>query len=385
MSELDLPIRIAAIGGGHGLATVAEALASEYPNADVTALSTVVDSGSASGEVRTLLGQLSGGEYAYGLGDLRNVLGRVSTNLGGGMFAERFGDDTTVETLAAKNSDMLAMLHAQGMDDIATHEIMADTIYMGSLLGSLKGHTYGTLVLGALCRRVGLVKGLEVANDWLQTRNVHVQTLTETPHHLHMHDNGRVLVSEGVIDDHRVEDPAGAQIWLTPDAHITPEAEQAIAEADIVIAGPGSFWTSTLPCFAIRGVSEAIQAQARRADTSRIIVANLVQEPNAGTMSMHAQVRRIEQAAGVRFKVVHNTDIESVPPTYTALCDNEGILGDRGFGAKLVSAVCPEVDPNDPLAGTAKRSQAPLHDGPALAAAIMAAHMTRQPQSLAVV
>ncbi len=383
MPDLESYPQITALGGGHGLATVAEAIAYEYPEAQTTALSTVVDSGSATGRVREMLDELGVG--AYGLGDLRNVLGKVSTNLGGGMFAERFDDSATQETLAAKNEDMLAVLRAQGMDDAQARIALDGAVDLGRRFDSLKGHTYGNLVLGSLVRsQGGLVRGLDVANQWLQTSNTRVQTLTETPHHLNMLDNGTHYFTEAEIDDHQVEDPENARIWLTPSAEITPDAERAIAEADILVIAPGSLWTSTLPGLAINGVAEAIQAQARRSGTSRIIVANLVQEPNAGAMSMATYVSRIEEMAGARFAVVHNTDVGSVPPTYDALHDEDGTLGERGFGAKLVSATGPKIDENDPLADTPQRSKAPLHDRPALAGAIVATHQAVQTSSLAV-
>lgn len=362
---------ITAIGGGHGLASVADALGTEYLDAHTTALSTVVDSGSATGRVGDLLDELGAGRY--GLGDLRNVLGRVSTNPGGEMFGKRFGEEDTLDTVAAMNGDMAEMLAAQGVDQEHVTSVMEGALGIADRLGNIKGHTYGNLVLGSLCLRQGLVSGVETANTWLQTR-ARVQTMTATPHHLGLHDNGRYYFTEAVVDDHRIEDPENAYIELTPQAPITEEAFEAIAKADIIVVAPGSLWTSTLPALAVNGVAEAFRIQSGRPGTSRLIVANLVHEPNAGTMPLASYVRKIEELTRAEFAVIHNTDVDAIPERYEALCD-AGELGDRGFGAKLVSTEDVKIDPNDPLAGTKQRSEAPLHDRPALASAIANTHL----------
>jgi uncharacterized cofD-like protein len=322
--------------------------------------------------VGELLDELGAGRY--GLGDLRNVIGRVSTNLGGEMFGRRFGPDDTLDTVAVMNGDMAEMLRQQGKDEDHVAEVMNGTLSMADKLGEIRGHTYGNLVLGSLCLRQGLVSGLETANDWLQTR-ARVQTMTATPHHLGLYDNGKYYFTEARVDDHKVEEPESAYIDLTPDAEITEEAFEAIAKADIIVVAPGSLWTSTLPALAVRGVAEAFRIQSERPGTSRLIVANLVHEPNAGTMPLASYVRKIENLTGARFAVIHNTNVDAIPERYEALCDG-GELGDRAFGAKLVSTEDVKIDPNDPLAGTKQRSEAPLHDRPALASAIATAHRT---------
>jgi uncharacterized cofD-like protein len=372
MSQFEDYPDITAIGGGHGLASVADALGTEYLDAHTTALSTVVDSGSATGRVGELLDELGAGRY--GLGDLRNVLGRVSTNLGGEMFGKRFGEEDTLDTVAAMNADMAQMLTQRGLDESHVTGVMEGALNIADRLGNIRGHTYGNFVLGSLCIRQGLVSGVETANDWLQTR-ARVQTMTATPHHLGLYDNDQYYFTEAVVDDHKVEDPETARVELTPDAEITEEAFEAIAKADIVVIAPGSLWTSTLPALAVSGVAEAFRIQSQRPGTSRLIVANLVHEPNAGTMPLASYVRKIEELTEAQFAVIHNTNVDAIPARYEALCDG-GELGDRGFGAKLVSTEDIKIDPNDPLAGTKQRSEAPLHDRPALATAIATAHRT---------
>jgi uncharacterized cofD-like protein len=370
MSEID-PINVVAFGGGHGLAATVEALDhSEYVHTD--AFTTVVDSGSASGRLRVLAGEV--GDSPYGFGDLRNNLGRSSQNLGGELFGIRFDREASPDTVRSLNEDLRLATgwHHQEADLVG--ESLDDTIAYGELLAEsdkgLRGHTYGNLVLAGLASRHGLIRGVEIANRWLHTRT-HVQSITDTPHHMHMWDRGEVYHTEEVIDDRQVEDPETARIWLDDGTEITPGAYEAIAKADILVVAPGSLWTSTLPVLAVNGVAQAIREQAGRSGTSRLIVANLVHEANAGTMPLRSYRRKIEEVTGSRFGIIHNTAVEAIPPEYQALHAGDDDLEGAGYGAKLVSTRDIKHDENDPLA---HRRNGVSHDGPALAGAIIEAH-----------
>jgi uncharacterized cofD-like protein len=370
MSEAE-PLHIAALGGGHGLATVVEALGEEYPEAVTEAYTTVVDSGSASGRLRVLAGEV--GDSPYGFGDLRNNLARSSDNLGGELFGIRFDESADPAYLSGLNRDLRQVIGRNLTEADLTDEVLGDTIAYGELLAEseagLRGHTYGNLVVAGLASRHGLLNGVEIANRWLQTR-AHVQTVTDTPHHMHMWDNGKTYDTEEVIDDRRVEDPENARIWLDEGTQITDQAYESIAKADILVIAPGSLWTSTLPVLAVNGIAEAMREQASRRGTSRLIIANLVHEANAGAMPLRTYKRKIEELAGTPFTVIHNTAVDEIPTEYQALHE-DGDLGEHGYGAKLVATKDVKQDPNDPLA---HRRSGVAHDGPALVGAIRDAH-----------
>ncbi len=375
MAEIDYP-EIVELGGGHGLAAAADAISAEYPEVTASAFTTISDSGSATGVVRDELG--ASGVGAYGLGDLRNVLGRVSTNLGGELFGQRFGAYDTPDSIAERNDQLRTVLEQHGLVDDATDELLAGAVSLGHRLQErdqerkLSGHSYGNLVLASAVEYEGLVNGADRMNRWLQTR-ARVQPISSDPHHLVMYDNGAEYFTEDVVDSHRVEDPESARIWLTPSAELTDEARAAIERADILVIAPGSLWTSTLPVLAVNGIAEAFRVQASRPGTSRMIVANLVHEPNAGAMPLKSYVRKIEELTETKFRVIHNTAVDAIPATYDPLDDRDNELGSQGVGAALVSAEEIAEDPNDPLTGTGRRSGV-FHDPPALARAIIGAH-----------
>ncbi len=101
---------------------------------------------------------------------------------------------------------------------------------------------------------------------------------------------GEVEVDAGQRLGHLVE-----RIWLDPLVGIHPAVAEAIREFEAVVIGPGSFYTSLLPIFLVRGVAEAL------AEVSGpiILVSNLLTEGHgmAGFTAAEA-VRRIGEAIG---------------------------------------------------------------------------------------
>jgi uncharacterized cofD-like protein len=91
------------------------------------------------------------------------------------------------------------------------------------------------------------------------------------------------------------------RIWLEPQVSIHPAVANAIAEFDAVVIGPGSFYTSLMPIFLVRGVSDAIRLMRGPV----ILIANLLTE-GRGMLGFTAAdaVSRIEEAIGRRVDVV---------------------------------------------------------------------------------
>jgi uncharacterized cofD-like protein len=91
------------------------------------------------------------------------------------------------------------------------------------------------------------------------------------------------------------------RIWLEPPVSIHPVVAEAIAGFDAVIIGPGSFYTSLMPNFLVRGVPEALA----RMKGPVILIANLLTEGGgmAGFTAADA-VERVEHATGRRVDVV---------------------------------------------------------------------------------
>jgi uncharacterized cofD-like protein len=91
------------------------------------------------------------------------------------------------------------------------------------------------------------------------------------------------------------------RIWLEPPVAIHPAVAKAIAEFDAVIIGPGSFYTSLMPIFLVRGVSDALG----KMHGPVILIANLLTEGRGMTGFTAADaVARIEEAIQRRVDVV---------------------------------------------------------------------------------
>jgi uncharacterized cofD-like protein len=91
------------------------------------------------------------------------------------------------------------------------------------------------------------------------------------------------------------------RLWLDPDAHILPAAADAIATFDACIVGPGSFYTSLMPIFLVKGAADAV----RQVRGPIIFVANLLTEGRGmASFTAAAAVRLLEETIGRQVDVV---------------------------------------------------------------------------------
>jgi uncharacterized cofD-like protein len=226
-----------AFGGGHGLAASLSAL--RRVTNDVTAIVTVADDGGSSGRLRQEFGVLPPG-------DLRMALAALC------------GDDEWGTTWAR----------------VVQHRFGGD--------GDLAGHSLGNLLIAGLWDLIG---DPVAALDWVG-RLLRV--------------SGRVLPMAAVPLDivARVEglDPADPAAVLTvhgqaavavtpgrvrsisllpPDPPAVPEAVAAVHEADWVVFGPGSWFTSVLPHLLVPSLRSALTDTSAR----KLVALNLVPQP----------------------------------------------------------------------------------------------------------
>ncbi len=205
--------RIAAIGGGTGLSTMLRGLKRHTNN--LTAIVTVADDGGGSGVLRQELGMLPPG-------DVRNCL----------------------EALANVEPLMGELLHYRFTE------------------GSLKGQSFGNLFLAALngisggsfdqaVSRMSQVLAITGRVIPVTTSNVQLEAEFE---------NGtRVLGESKIFYCKKREDCRIRQVRLLPEHPPALEAAlEAIREADMILLGPGSLYTSIIPNLLVEGVAKAI-------------------------------------------------------------------------------------------------------------------------------
>jgi len=236
-----LPLKVAALGGGHGLAATLAALRRVTP--DVTAIVTVADDGGSSGRLRRDYGVLPPG-------DLRMALAALCD------------DDEPGDELGPSWSAVVQ--HRFG----------------GS--GELAGHAVGNLLITALWEVLGdPVAGLDWAGRMLGAYG-RVLPMAAVPLDI-------VATVEG-IDAARPHDitivRGQASVAVTPgrvrsielvpgDPPAVPEAVSAVLAADWVVFGPGSWFTSVLPHLLVPSLASALAATQAR----RLVALNLVPQP----------------------------------------------------------------------------------------------------------
>src|SRR3989338_5951621 len=202
--------KIVVIGGGHGLSHLIFGL-KEY-TANITAIVTVADSGGSSGRLREEFNIVAPG-------DIRNCLVALADApaLMGDLFQFRFSENS-----------------------------------------QLKGHNFGNLFLTAMFQLTGgdFEKAVKESSKVLAIRGKVVPSTVSNVHLVAEYVDGSSTEGEAKIPNANL--PI-RRLYLKPaDCKPTEEALEAIGNAEIIVLGPGSLYTSVLPNLIIKGVAAAI-------------------------------------------------------------------------------------------------------------------------------
>jgi uncharacterized cofD-like protein len=234
--------RIVAIGGGTGLSTLLRGLKEHTSN--LTAIVTVADDGGSSGVLRTELG-------IPPVGDIRNCIVALAD-------AEPLMSEVLQYRFPGAEGD--------------TH--------------GLGGHALGNLLIAAMTAVEGgdFEDGIRLMNRILAVRG---QVVPVSPIPLTLHAR---LIDGTVVDGQSqvMRTPGIDRVWLTPDdVQASDDALVAIAEADLIVLGPGSLYTSLLPSLLIPAIRDAVE----RATAPRIFICNVAtQEGETSGFDLAAHV-----------------------------------------------------------------------------------------------
>lgn len=240
--------RVVALGGGHGLGRVMSSLSSL--GSRLTGIVTTTDNGGSTGRIRR-----SEGGIAWG--DMRNCLNQLITeqSVASAMFEYRFGGN-----------------------------------------GELSGHNLGNLMLKALDHlSVRPLEAINLIRNLLKV-DAFLIPMSEQPVDLMATDaDGHFIYGEVNID--QLSSPP-QELSLYPKAHATREAVQAIAEADLILIGPGSFYTSLMPILLLEDMDQAL----RRTPAPVVFIGNLGKELStaAANLSLAQMLDIMEQRIGKR-------------------------------------------------------------------------------------
>jgi len=160
--------------------------------------------------------------------------------------------------------------------------------------GSLKGHSFGNLFLAALTKVTGdFPEAVRLCSEVLAIRGRIFPATSQLVTLRAELANGREVRGETRISRSRVRI---RRVSLEP-RRVRPLAGalQAIREADLIVLGPGSLYTSIVPNLLVAGVAEAI----RRARATRVYIANIMTQPGETEgYSVADHVRAIYEHAG---------------------------------------------------------------------------------------
>ncbi len=281
--------RVVALGGGHGLAATLTAL--RQLTDQLTAIVTVADDGGSSGRLRA--------DYPDMLppGDLRMALVALAADDADGrlwseVLQHRFPGDGDVAGHAVGNLLMTGLLGVLGDPVRALDEL-------GRLVGACGR------VLPMSMTPLEIVAQVSDPDSPLGLRTVRGQ--------------GRVAVTTGVV-----------QVAIEPqDPPACSDALTAVHAADLVVLGPGSWFTSVLPHLLVPELAAALHATAAR----RVLVLNIAAE--AGETADFSPQEHLE----VFLSYAPNLRIDVVVANESTAGDRAGLArGARTLGAELVLA-----------------------------------------------
>lgn len=218
--------KIVAVGGGTGLSMLLKGIKRITNN--VTAIVTVGDDGGSSGRLREEMGVLPPG-------DIRNCIAAL-----------------------ADDEDLVTKLFQ----------------YRFKTGEGLEGHSFGNLFLTALVSITGdMVRAVKESSNVLSIRGRVLPATLDDMKLVAELEDGRIIKGESNIPDARGKIK---RLYTNPkDCKPLEDAIHAIKEADLIILGPGSLYTSVIPNLLVKEIAKEIEASSAK----RIYVCNIMTQP----------------------------------------------------------------------------------------------------------
>ncbi|MHB1865083.1 MAG: gluconeogenesis factor YvcK family protein [Candidatus Saccharimonadales bacterium] len=223
---------------------------------------------------------------------------------------------------------------------------------------ALEGHSFGNLFLSAVEMMTdNFLQAVSMASEVLNIKGQVLPVTTEKCQ-LVMNLGSNRVIGQAKIDETRLERGYRPQLALLPKAVITPEAQQVLSEADLIIIAPGNLYSSIIPTLLVDGVSEGLKN-----DKAKVVyICNLVNKPNnTWDFTVSDYTSEIERFAGdgVLDYVIYNTDTPSKAllgkyaqdNEYPVIIDEEKLesASYRAIPSKLLSHKAEMQDKNDVL------------------------------------
>ena len=261
-------LKVVAVGGGTGLSTMLRGIKLYTQNIDV--IVTVADDGGGSGMIREDL-------HILPPGDIRNCL-----------------------TALAEAEPMMKKLFRYRFKE-----------------GRLTGQSFGNLFLAAMCEITGdFETAIEQMSSVLAVTGNVLPVTKDDVNLKAILKNGTMVKGESSIPKISVLEGSPIQkIELEPkDVCAFDKCIKAINDADIIILGPGSLYTSIIPNLLVEGISFAIGASRAK----KVYVCNVMTQPGETTgYSAYDHIKAINDHTGMDFIDYCIVNTGDIPPEYT--------------------------------------------------------------------
>jgi uncharacterized cofD-like protein len=257
---------IVLIGGGTGLSTILRGIKNfaSYDHSNINAIVTVADDGGSSGKLRKEMDIIAPG-------DLRNCIVALS-----------------------KEENLLARLFNYRFE---TH-------------GELSGHSFGNLFLAALAKlnNGDFDKAVKTACDILAVKGKIIPASLSNVNIGAKFDDETIIKGESKITE-REKKSRIIEMFLEPEnAKANDEAISAINNADAIILGPGSLYTSIIPNLLFPGIREAVV----KSKALKIYVCNIMTQPgetDSFTVSDHVKVLNSYIPGAINYAIVNKAQM----------------------------------------------------------------------------
>jgi len=241
--------RVVTIGGGTGTFTVLSGMRA-YSDLDLSAIVTMADDGGSTGRLRDEYGVLPPG-------DLRQCLVALSD----------------------------------------APQVMRELFSFRYDRGDLKGHSFGNIFISTLEQMTGdLDRVLDIAGEILKIRGAVIPvTLDKVRLETELVGGARVAGQFALESNRSVSRVGIKRMWLAPHARANPKALTAIRRANLIVIGPGNFYSSIVPNFLVSGVVSAL----RRSKARKVFVVNLMnKDGQTDGFTSERYVATLEKLAG---------------------------------------------------------------------------------------